>query len=127
MDFLQFLAHLINPQQGAPSPQNTAQSPQGGIPVGQALTPQNISSLSPNVQPLAQIYNQNPQDPRVAHIDPAIFGYAADNTQQAPPQQAPGWRPPIMGAYSPVEGVRSGAAPYSPGEAPFAPSRSHPR
>lgn len=88
-----------------------------GIPVGQGLTPENIAALSPDIQPLAQIYNANPQDPRVAHLDPAMFGYAPDNTVAAPAPQA--WRSPITGAGP----IRPGNTPYSPGEGPFIPRR----
>lgn len=59
------------------------QAMQGQVPVGQQMTPQHIASLPQNIQGLAQIYNQNPMDPRVAHIDPAQFGYAPDNTGAA--------------------------------------------
>jgi hypothetical protein len=76
------IGNMFQPQQqqqmhqyAQPLPQAAQQSQ---IPVGQPLTQQNISHLPPQVQQLAQIYNQNPQDPRVAHIDPAIFGYAPD-------------------------------------------------
>ena len=57
-------------------------SPNGQIPVGQPLTQQNINALPQNIQGMAQIYNQNPMDPRVAHVDPAIFGYAPDGPPQ---------------------------------------------
>lgn len=71
------------------SPKLPMQAAEGGqIPVGQSLSNQDISKLSPQIQGLAQIYNQNPQDPRVAHLDPAIFGYAPDNTVRSP-QQTP--------------------------------------
>lgn len=91
MDIIKFLSTLFSnggaqPQSQAPiqgssqSLQPTQNPQQGGqIPVGQALNPQDISRLSPELQPLATIYAQNPQDPRVAHIDPKVFGYAPDD------------------------------------------------
>lgn len=97
------LAHLAQPQS------------QAGVPVGQALTPENIAALPSNVQGLAQIYNTNPQDPRVAHLDPAMFGYAPDNTVSAPKPYVS----PIMGAGP----IRPGNTPYSPGEGPYIPRR----
>lgn len=53
-------------------------------PVGSPLSQQSISRLDPQTQALARIYNQNPRDPRVAHIDPAVFGYAPDDTTAQP-------------------------------------------
>jgi len=92
------------------------------IPVGQSLTPENIAALSPDVQGLAQIYNTNPQDPRVAGVDPAMFGYAPDETV-APMKP---WTSPITGAFDPRRNVRKGGTVYSPGAGPFIPSKSRP-
>lgn len=73
---------------GGFGPNNPSQW-QNQVPVGQTLSAQDIQKLPQNVQPLAQIYAQNPQDPRVAHIDPAIFGYAPDNSTQTQPTLQP--------------------------------------
>ena len=92
------------------------------IPVGQAMTPENIAGLPAQVQPLAQIYNANPQDPRVAGVDPAMFGYAPDETV-APMKP---WTSPITGAFDPRRNVRKGGTVYSPGAGPFIPSKARP-
>jgi len=54
---------------------------QNRVPVGQALSKDDIARLPQQSRELAQVYNQNPEDERVASLDPAMFGYAAD---QAP-------------------------------------------
>lgn len=94
MDILNGLAQLLglnkspaqasipNGKSGGTFPQQAGQW-QDKIPVGTSLAPQDIQRLPQNVQGLAQVYNQNPQDPRVAHIDPAMFGYKADNTSRS--------------------------------------------
>lgn len=84
MDFLKILANLF--QNGGQHPQAQQAAPEHQVPVGQTLSQQDIGRLSPQTQQFAQIYNQNPQDPRVAHIDPSIFGYAPDNTSSSPIQ-----------------------------------------
>ena len=53
------------------------------IPVGQSIPQSFMDSYNPQTKALAQIYNQNPQDARVAHLDPKMFGYAPDNTANA--------------------------------------------
>lgn len=84
---------VVNPSNGAAPVQQPMGVPRPAaaprVPVGQPLSPQDISRLAPNVQGLANIYNQNPQDPRVSHIDPAMFGYAPDNTVRPPRIQPP--------------------------------------
>lgn len=94
----------------APSVQNAA-IPQREIPVGQAMSPQDISRLAPQIQPLAQIYNQNPQDPRVMHLDPAMFGYAADTA--ARPPQAPSFASQAPQQGHPLTMRSQGINPYS--------------
>lgn len=48
-------------------------------PVGQPIPQGMMDSFSPQTRALAQIYQQNPSDPRVMHLDPKMFGYRPDN------------------------------------------------
>ena len=82
-DLLGQLLAGIGHRQAQPHARPT-QSWQNRVPVGTQLTQQDISRLPQQNQALAQIYNANPQDPRVSHMDPAQFGYAPDQ-QVAPP------------------------------------------
>lgn len=54
------------------------------IPTGARIPQRNMQSFAPDVQGMAQIYNQNPQDPRVSGVDPAVFGYEPDDGGSRP-------------------------------------------
>lgn len=74
---------LLQMLTGGSSKKTTPQQQwQNQVSTGQKLTTQDISRLPQQQQSNAQIYNQNPQDPRVTNIDPALFGYKADDTLQ---------------------------------------------
>lgn len=79
MSLLNSLAHLFD-HQSTPSQQRSTTNV--GI-HGDPLPGQSYNShmaMTPQTRQLAQIYSQNPQDPRVAHLDPAMFGYGPDPT-----------------------------------------------
>ena len=131
---MSFLNDLINTLTGQ-RPKEAQQ-----IPTGQAMTPQNIQALPQGLQAQAQIYNQNPRDPRVAGIDPAMLGYAPDNgipplnaSQSGnidswnmndpsaiyPPNDPRSRQPypgPMTGMVNPLDQMRRGGTVYSPGE-----------
>lgn len=105
-------------QQQAAQPQQQKQT----IPVGQKIPQNFMDSYSPQTRVLAQIYNQNPMDPRVAHIDPAMFGYAADNTARSlsplPPQHMPKLPNSLQGGqfnpgYIPLQNSGQGGPGYA--------------
>lgn len=85
----QMAQRAVQPQQQGYSPSQQHQM----IPVGQPIPQDFMNSFSPQTRALAQIYQSNPMDPRVAHLDPAMFGYAPDKTVSGfgslPPQKMP--------------------------------------
>lgn len=118
-----------HPQQAAPH-QNTYSAAQMAqmIPVGQPIPKAFMDSFSPQTRALAQIYQNNPQDPRVAHLDPKMFGYAPDNTMMHPAVQAmllhslnrPGLQMPGNLPFGGLQGGYDQAAqPLRPGQIPF--------
>jgi hypothetical protein len=87
------------PTQGQPSYMNT-------VPVGQPIPQGVMNQLPPQTRALAQIYQHNPQDARVMHLDPAMFGYAADNSGAGMRMPTP-HAPQIHGSIGQQHGMAS--------------------
>lgn len=93
MNPLHFIQSLFHHQQAQQHPQPqpaphqntyTQAQMQQMIPVGQPIPQAFMDSYSPHTRMLAQIYQHNPADPRVMHLDPKMFGYAPDNIAMHP-------------------------------------------
>lgn len=78
---------LTYAQSNDPAPQHQTTYSQAQqqqmTPVGQPIPQDMMNSFSPQTRQLAQIYQNNPMDPRVMHLDPKMFGYQPDNTVPA--------------------------------------------
>jgi len=114
MDILSNLKKLLGIQDGQRRPEQLA--------VGQPQTQRTIGRLPQQVQQQAQIYEQNPDDPRVAGADPALFGYAEDDgisayagspalQQNQVIRQAPNTSQ-LLGSVNPVWQQQQGQTPY---------------
>jgi hypothetical protein len=57
---------------------------------GQLLAHQAAAGVLGNNTPAARMYQQNPMDPRVTHMDPAQFGYGAENPRLQVGRPIPG-------------------------------------
>lgn len=106
MSLLHALQQLLggNHQVAPVQPHSAPAQQQQMIPVGQPIPQQMMNSFSPHVRQLAQIYQRNPMDPRVSHIDPKIFGYAPDNTARP---AAPTFTLPQVSGMQPQYGMAS--------------------
>lgn len=128
MDLLSFLSGLL----GTPARKGAQVAAQHILPtainqsMAQAspMTPPDItydptgrtpySARTPELARLGNQYVANPTAPQFLGVDPALFGFPADNTARRPMIQTPG----ITGASNPLEQLRRGGTFYSPGEGP---------
>jgi hypothetical protein len=103
------MQHPQHQQQGY-TPNQQAQM----TPIGHPIPQNMMDSFSPQTRQLAQIYQSNPMDSRVLHLDPKMFGYKPDNAAVPAPhfsaQQMGGMQPQYgMGSNfaTPIQGIQN--------------------